>query len=164
MAELITELNELFGGFKQRAAIVQKTLRSEDVAFVLVTSPSPMSVREVRYFAERLTESHMPLGAFVVNRLHVAPPGAQKPATLAEAKAAIHAAGLDALLGDDGGERVARAHADAFALAELDARNIRALADVRGDAPVVRVPELASDVHDVGLLAKLADTLTGDAA
>lgn len=44
MAELITELNDLFGGFKQRATIVHETLRSNDVAFVLVTSPAPMSV------------------------------------------------------------------------------------------------------------------------
>ncbi len=159
MAELITELNDLFGGFKQRAAIVQKTLRSNDVAFVLVTSPAPMSVREVRYFAERLVESKMPVGAFVVNRLHVAPLGTQKPATVAQAKVAIHDAELDALLGEDGGERVVRAHADAFALAHLDARNVHALDEVRGSAPLVRVPELASDVHDVGLLAELADTL-----
>ena len=63
MAELITELNDLFGGFKERAAIVQRTLRSKDVAFVLVTSAAPMSLREVRYFAERLLEqSHAAWG------------------------------------------------------------------------------------------------------
>ncbi len=160
MAELITELNELFGGFKQRAEIVQKTLRSNDVAFVLVTSPAPMSVREVRYFAERLAESHMRPSAFVVNRLHVAPPGSLVVATVGEAKAAIHAADLDDVLGDDGPERVVRAHADAFALAELDARNIQGLDAFRRDAPVVRVAALASDVHDIELLAELGNALT----
>jgi anion-transporting ArsA/GET3 family ATPase len=159
MAELITELNDLFGGFKQRAAIVQKILRSQDVAFVLVTSPAPMSLREVRYFAERLIAHDMPLGAFVVNRLHLAPAVARVPATAAEAAVAIHAAGLDAVLGEDGPANVVRAHADAFALAALDARNLKLLEDVRKTAPLVRVAELASDVHDVGLLAELADTL-----
>jgi anion-transporting ArsA/GET3 family ATPase len=160
MAELITELNDLFGGFKQRAAIVQKTLRSKDVAFVLVTSPAPMSVREVRYFAERLAQSNMEASAFVVNRLHVAPRGASSTATIAQAKEAIDRADLASVLGDDGPERVVHAHHDAFALAELDARNIKALDDVRGSAPLVRVPALASDVHDIDLLAELANTLT----
>src|SRR4051794_39668818 len=62
MAEFITELNDLFGGFKHRAAQVQKALRTPEVAFVLVTSPSPMSIREVLYFSERLTEHNMPRG------------------------------------------------------------------------------------------------------
>src|SRR5262249_38830449 len=51
MAEFIAELNELFGGFRQRAARVQETLRANDVAFVLVTSPSPPAIKEVLYFA-----------------------------------------------------------------------------------------------------------------
>src|SRR3954453_148545 len=43
MAEFINELNDLFGGFKHRALQVQKALRMPEVAFVLVTSPAPMS-------------------------------------------------------------------------------------------------------------------------
>jgi anion-transporting ArsA/GET3 family ATPase len=159
MAELISELNDLFGGFKERAKIVQRTLRSKDVAFVCVTSPSPMSLREVVYFAERLIEHEMPLGAFVVNRLHMPPAATQAPASVAEARAAVTAAKLEPALGEDGAERVARAHADAFALAELDAYHLHTLDQVRKKAPLVRVAELASDVHDVGLLAQLADTL-----
>ncbi len=57
MAEFIGELNDLFGGFKERAARVEKALRSEEVAFVLVTSASPPSIQEVLYFAERLAEA-----------------------------------------------------------------------------------------------------------
>jgi anion-transporting ArsA/GET3 family ATPase len=74
MAEFINELNDLFGGFKQRAVEVQKALRMPEVAFVLVTSPSPMSIKEVLYFSERLAEHDMPRGAFVVNRFRVPPP------------------------------------------------------------------------------------------
>src|SRR6478735_4759716 len=60
MAEFITELNDLFGGFKHRALQVQKALRTPEVAFVLVTSPAPMSIQEVLYFSERLEEHNMP--------------------------------------------------------------------------------------------------------
>src|SRR5271166_143364 len=84
MAEFITELNDLFGGFKQRARLVEAALRSPDVSFVLVTSPAPMSVQEVLFFSDRLEQSSMPRGAFVVNRFRLAPPRADRPPTEGE--------------------------------------------------------------------------------
>src|SRR3984885_8629919 len=84
MAEFITELNDLFGGFTHRAAQVQRALRMAGVALVLVTSPSPMSIQEVLYFAERLVEHDMPRGAFVVNRFRCPPPLAGKAIAAAE--------------------------------------------------------------------------------
>src|SRR5215470_8913175 len=75
MAEFITELNDLFGGFKQRAAMVEAALRSPEVSFVLVTSPAPTSIKEVVFFSERLEEAKMARGAFVVNRFRLPPPG-----------------------------------------------------------------------------------------
>ncbi|CAN5382496.1 ArsA family ATPase [soil metagenome] len=163
MAEFIAQLNELFGGFKQRAAMVQKALRSKEVAFVLVTSPAPMSLREVVYLAERLNEHAMPLGAFVVNRLHVAPPGPHRIATEPEITSAFVQAKV--MLEDDGPKRIARAHHEAFLLAQLDERHLRAqLRDVAmSGAPIVRIPELASDVHDLELLAHIGDLLIGGA-
>jgi len=150
MAEFITELDDLFGGFKQRARVVHETLRGGDVAFVLVTSPNPMSMREVLYFAERLAEHGMPRSAFVVNRLHFPPRG--RASTPAEAAAAIAARGLKI-----GASEVCRAEADHFKLAALDAAWIGML-DAQG-AAIVRVPELATDVHDAELLHTIADAL-----
>src|SRR5580700_8888021 len=89
MAEFIAELNDLFGGFKHRAAQVQKALRMPEVAFVLVTSPSPMSIREVLYFSERLADHDMPRGAFVVNRFRVPPPLDGVKIKLADIEAAM---------------------------------------------------------------------------
>jgi anion-transporting ArsA/GET3 family ATPase len=156
MAEFIAELNDLFGGFKQRAAQVQKALRGPEVSFVLVTSPSPMSIREVQYFSERLVEHAMPRGAFVVNRFRVPPklPGVR--IAKADVDAAIAAAGIT--LEDDAAARLIKAHEDASALAELDARHVRALGTDAG-VPIVRVRELPSDVHDLRLLAQLAEML-----
>lgn len=156
MAEFITELNDLFGGFKERARIVEKTLRSDDVAFVLVTSPAPMSIREVLYFAERLDESGMRAASIIVNRMRV-PPAGKTPVTVEEAKAAIATAKLT--LDDDAPARVARAHADAFKLAALDASHLRML-DARGaNVPLVRIAERPSDVHDVTMLLSLGDLM-----
>src|SRR5262249_41189732 len=69
-AAVITEINAGFGGWKKRAGEVAAALRGPDVAYVLVTPPDPLSVREVRFFAERLKEQGMRRDAFVVNRVH----------------------------------------------------------------------------------------------
>jgi anion-transporting ArsA/GET3 family ATPase len=158
MAEFITELNDLFGGFKQRAAKVEATLRSPEVSFVLVTSPAPMSIQEVLFFSDRLAQAHMPRGAFVVNRFHTPPPGAHAPPSTASAAEAIARHGLK--LEEDAPERLLRAHADAVKLASLDALHVRLLDDrAKAGVPIVRVPELASDVHDLTMLGRVAETL-----
>jgi anion-transporting ArsA/GET3 family ATPase len=161
MAEFITELNDLFGGFKKRAQMVEAALRSPDVSFVLVTSPSPMNVQEVLFFSERLEQSGMPRGAFVVNRFRVPPPLADAPPTEAEVASAIASDGLH--LEEDCAARLVRAHADATRLAALDAFHVQSL-DTRANAerdgvPIVRIPELSGDVHDLAKLGVLAETL-----
>ena len=158
MAEFITELNDLFGGFKQRAGMVEAALRSPEVSFVLVTSPAPMSIQEVLFFSERLEEAKMPRGAFVVNRFRVPPPGADAPPSPADAAEAIARDGLK--LEEDAPARLLHAHSDAVKLASLDALHVKALAGrARGKVPVVRIPELASDVHDLRNLGEVAEVL-----
>ncbi len=73
LAEFVVELNELFGGFRERAAVVAKAFRSPDLAYVLVTSPAPAAIDEVSYFAARLREQGMHPDAVVVNRLQPNP-------------------------------------------------------------------------------------------
>jgi anion-transporting ArsA/GET3 family ATPase len=157
MAEFLSELNDLFGGFKERARSVEATLRSPEVAFVLVTTPAPMSVQEVLFFADRLREASMPQGAFVVNRFHLPPAFADAPPTTAEVARGLgsHRLALD----DDAPERVLRAHADAARLAALDTRNVERLRERWSSAPIVRVPELAADVRDLRSLAAVSETL-----
>ncbi len=157
MARLITELNELFGGFRERAGQVQRELRSKDVDFLLVTSPAPMSVREVLYFSERLRTSAMPRGAFIVNRMRF-PPKFPEGAPLSEVSSAIRDLGIT--LEEGAEERLARAHADQAKLASLDVAYVAQLArEAGGKVPVIRVPEFASDVRDVKLLGDVANLL-----
>jgi anion-transporting ArsA/GET3 family ATPase len=156
LAQFISELNDLFGGFKQRAALVQRSLRGKDVAFVLVTSPAPMSIQEVLFFSGRLEEHGMPRGVFLVNRFRLPP--AHAGVAVSQKDVAGIVAELLLTLDDDAPERLLRAHTDASKLATLDAFHVRALgARVQNSVPIVRVPELASDVHDIRLLAELSD-------
>ena len=158
MAEFLTELNDLFGGFKQRARSVEGALRSAEVAFVLVTSPAPMSLQEVLYFSDRLQRANMDRGAFVVNRLHLPPAGADASLTEEEAAKAMAARGLR--LDADGPSRLVRAHTDARRLAALDLVHLRTLHEVaKGKMPLVRIPEFAGSVQDLDALRSLADLL-----
>jgi anion-transporting ArsA/GET3 family ATPase len=156
MAEFISELNELFGGFKERAQRVQQTLRAQDVAFVLVTSPSPPAIKEVLYFAERLEKANMPRGALVVNRFHLPPPFAKEGVSEDHAAKGIERYGL--ALEEDAPYRLVKAHADALKLALHDEANVRALHGAAG-LPLVRVAELDTDVYDLALLTQLSDVL-----
>ena len=158
MAEFITELNDLFGGFKQRAQMVESSLRSPDVSFVVVASPEPVSLEEAVFFSDRLDRANMARGAFVVNRFRLPPLWTDAPPGDGDAAGAIAAHGLH--LEEGAPQRVVRAHADAVRLARRDAANVRSLSEQAADrVPVVRVPELASDVHDLKNLRDIAEML-----
>jgi anion-transporting ArsA/GET3 family ATPase len=162
MAKFITELNDLFGGFKERAREVSQTLRGDDVAFVLVTSPAPMSIQEVLFFSERLAEQGMPRDAFVVNRVNQPP---RTSPTLPETRAAVAASGV--ALDEDGAERLMRSLGDEARQAEVDRNHLERLdaaiaSSGRSGSPRplrVDVPALPYDVHDLRTLALVAGYL-----
>jgi anion-transporting ArsA/GET3 family ATPase len=160
VAQFVTELNDLFGGFKERAREVARALRAPDVAYVLVTSPSPMAIQEVLFFSQRLEEQGMPRDAFVVNRVHRA---SSATPSLADVRAS--AARLDLSLDDDGPERFLQAMSDEVRQARLDASHLdrldRALLNARPRPLRVDVPALPYDVHDVRTLAEVATYLVG---
>lgn len=160
MAEFITELNDLFGGFKSRAAEVAKAFRSSEFAYVLVTSPAPMAIREVLYFAERLQEQGMPRDAFVVNRVHRAPRSIASEREV-EAALARHKIRLE----ERAAERLVRAVSEEQSLADLDRTHLSRLdgalkTNPDGRAPTrVNIPALPSDVHDISTLAGISRLL-----
>ncbi len=161
MAEFITELNDLFGGFKHaRRRWCEQALRSPEVAFVLVTSPAPMSIQEVLYFSERLVESHMPRGAFVVNRVR------QPPMPLDGAADLDIGAASAVRRHRDGRRRPGappQAHARRRSIWRPSTSATSRISSVRAgvEMPIVRVPELPTDVYDAQLLSELAAVLTG---
>lgn len=156
MAEFVTDLNDLFGGFKQRADEVAKAFRSRDFAYVLVTSPAPMAIKEVRFFADRLAAQGMARDAFVVNRVHRAPRAVEADAAAVSEALARH----DLDLGEDGAVRLLRALDEERRLATLDGSHLELLDPVLGDESVrVLIPALPSDVHDISTLAGISALL-----
>jgi len=155
LAEFVVELNELFGGFRERAAVVAKAFRSPDLAYVLVTSPAPAAIDEVNYFAARLREQGMHPDAVVVNRLQPNPP----EVTVGEIESAARLLGLELSAGAVAG--VERAARDERKRAAFEAEQLHVLERSLGaePPPTLRVPVLAADVHDVRSLAQVAALL-----
>jgi anion-transporting ArsA/GET3 family ATPase len=164
MAELIVNLNDLFGGFRERATEVAQAFRGPEFAYVLVTTPAPVAVQEALFFAERLEEQGMRRDAFVINRVH------RKPRAMPSLEQVVESLGhQDLELGEDGPQRLMLALEDEAAHAKLDTQNLGELAASlsRGaGAPPVRIdiPALPSDVHDLSTLAGVSLLLCPDAA
>jgi len=136
-------------GFRQRAARVLELLTERTTAFVLVTAPRPDVVAEATFFATRLIEGGIDIRALVVNRIH------PQFTTLTPAELRRRA---EAAQGETQGEELAGLWsnlADFAAVAGSEAHHLEGLAAQVAPAPVIRVPFLASDVHDLDGLAAI---------
>jgi anion-transporting ArsA/GET3 family ATPase len=150
----------MFGGFRERAQHTYELLKTPGTAFVVVAAPEPDALREASYFVERLSSERMPLAGLVVNRIRETslPPDTTLPAARAEAAA-------DALAGkpDDPATRLAeaalRVHAELASAAEHDARMARRFAAAHPRVPMVCVPALPADVHDLDGLRRIGELL-----
>jgi anion-transporting ArsA/GET3 family ATPase len=136
-------------GFRDRAAATLDLLSDDVTAFVLVAAPRREVVAEATYFAERLTEAGIPVRALIVNRMHPRFGTATVRATneRAERFAGTDLGGLYTNLADL--QRVASNEED----------HLAGLAEHVSPAPVIRVPFLDTDVHDLVGLGLIASHL-----
>jgi anion-transporting ArsA/GET3 family ATPase len=131
--------------FSARAAQVEELLRASSTAFVLVTSAEREAVDEAIWFHTTLESGGLPFAGVVVNRVHHDLLSGRDPRGLSRA--------LSGLLPPELASRVAENFTDYHVLAARDERNIERLAGALGDDPMVLVPQLDGDIHDLeGLL------------
>jgi anion-transporting ArsA/GET3 family ATPase len=150
--DLLSDLSTFFvllGGmtddFSERADEVERMLRAPTTAFVLVTSAQRPAIDEAIWFRRTLQDSGMPFAGVVVNRVHHDVLGDAEPEDLIAGLETCVPAGLAA--------RVAENFGDYHRLARRDARNIERLGAELEGQPLILVPHLDDDVHDVeGLL------------
>ena len=150
--DLITDLSTFFAllgdmtrDFSLRAQQVDEMLHAPTTAFVLVTSAQTEPIEEAVWFARTLEESELPLAGIVVNRMHHDLLGGAEPGDLA--------AELAAILDPELAARVAENFADYHVLARRDERNVARLRTELEHQPLLLVPHLDDDVHDIdGLL------------
>jgi anion-transporting ArsA/GET3 family ATPase len=159
LSTFVTALESMFGGFRERAQQTYELLKTPGTAFLVVAAPEPDALREASYFVERLSAERMPLAGIVVNRTRRAQPveGSQ-PLSAARAELAA-----EALKGEDPASELARAallvHNEIAAAAEHDARMTKRFSSAHPRVPLVSVPALPADVHDLAGLRTIGSLL-----
>jgi anion-transporting ArsA/GET3 family ATPase len=138
-------LGDMTDDFKQRAAQVEQMLHAPSTAFLLVTSAQSEPIDEAIWLRRTLVQSGLPFAGVVVNRVHHDPLGGARSDDIA----ALLAQALEPALA----ARVMENFRDYHVLARRDERNIARLRSALEDPPLLLVPHLDDDVHDVeGLL------------
>jgi anion-transporting ArsA/GET3 family ATPase len=133
-------------GFRVRADAVVHLLSDDDTAFVLVASPRRDTIEEAEFFVAKLAEAGIGVRALIVNRMHPTFGGGLAAATGARA-ATLEGTDLGGLY---------RNLADFQLVASREEEHLAGLAEAVTPAPVVRVPFLSTDVHDIDGLTELA--------
>jgi anion-transporting ArsA/GET3 family ATPase len=150
--DLLADLSTFFGllggmtdDFSVRAVAVEQMLRAETTSFVVVTSAQNDAIDETIWFGQTLESSGLPFAGAIVNRVHHDLLGDREPEDVSAA--------LEPGLGAELAARVAENLHDYHVLARRDERNVARLTAEIGTRPLLLVPHLDDDVHDVeGLL------------
>ena len=150
--DLLADLSEFFrsfggmvDGFRERAEEVNALLADERSTFVVVTSPREDSLDEAAFFHERLREAELPFAGVVANRVRMPVP----------AHRADVAAEVEELLGAPLARKVVRTWDEERALAAGDRAALRRLRARLDDPPLIEVPRLDDDVHDLEGLGRM---------
>jgi anion-transporting ArsA/GET3 family ATPase len=154
----VAALDTMFGGFRERADTTYRLLQAPGTAFVVVATPERDALREASYFVERLDQEGMPLAGLVLNRVHSG--GAQS----LSAERAM--AGAETL--DESGEHplaagLLRLHAERARIHTREQQLRSRFTAAHPRVPVVDIPALAGDVHDLVGLREIGSALAGAA-
>jgi anion-transporting ArsA/GET3 family ATPase len=153
MAAFVGELNDLFGGFKERASEVSRAFRAPDFGYLLVAAPSGPALEEARFFAERLRRLGMRADALVLNRVH---PLSSPPPTPDALRPLLEQRRLSVSPG-----KLLQAQADEHARAATEAPHLEAARRLFPPEQLWTVPVMAGDVRGLADLAKVTRALLG---
>jgi anion-transporting ArsA/GET3 family ATPase len=179
----ITAFDTMFGGFRERADATYRLLQAPGTSFLVIAMPEPDALREASYFVERLAEERMPLAGLILNRVHgvTANRGVARDGVagyrLSAARSLAAAETLEATGpgGEDSGGSPAgspaavlpaaaltaaalRLHAERMSLSERERRVAGSFTSAHPAVPVIEVPALPEDVHNLAGLRRIGGT------
>ncbi len=160
MAEFVSSMNSLFGGFHERAELVAREMRSPRFGYVVVSSPAKLTLSEAAALDDRMRERGLHTSALVVNRVH---PALGALPSQDEVQALLDSLGVD--LGPTGAERVLRAAAEESVVAAREVGVLGSLSARLGTGRIplqVHVPAFAVDVHHPERLEQVGRYLCGE--
>jgi anion-transporting ArsA/GET3 family ATPase len=158
LSAFVGALETMFGGFRERAQKTYELLKTPGTAFVVVAAPEPGALREASYIVDRLSAESMPLAGMVLNRMRTS--GVPR---LSAERAEVGADTLDESGGHELTAAILRVHAARAQLAARDRRMRDRFTSAHPDVPLVEVPALSTDVHDLDGLRRVAESMAGAA-
>jgi anion-transporting ArsA/GET3 family ATPase len=150
LADFFNAFGGMAEGFRDRARAVEDLLRADRTTFLLVTSPRTAAIADAEHFHGKLVDSGMPFGGVIVNRV--------RERVEVDGEAALRDE-LGELLDASLAGKVLAGLDDRNRLAGRDAANIDRMRREMADAPLLTVPELSGDVHDLDGLAAVVRRL-----
>ncbi|MBO0889592.1 MAG: ArsA family ATPase [Acidothermales bacterium] len=158
----VTALDTMFGGFRERADATYQLLQASGTAFLVVAAPEPDALREASYFVERLARDRMPLAGLVLNRVHRAAAAtvSGSRARLGAERSIAAAETLEELGSGPLAAAVLRLHADRVVLETRERRLRDGFTAAHPRVPIVEVPAMPNDVHDLVGLRSVGTALT----
>jgi anion-transporting ArsA/GET3 family ATPase len=157
LSEFLRGFEGMYEGFSQRAKDVSALLGSPRTVFLLVTVPEEEPIAEADFFWRALVERALPFGGVIVNKVH--PTYLDGGASHADLRDAAARELAQAGIAEGLAARAAENLLHYEALAARDRANIRALTARIGPEPVLEVPFLDHDVHDLDGLLSVAHYL-----
>ena len=165
-SEFFIGFEGMYDGFKERARAVYELLRDNATAFVLITSPDDITIEETTFFHDKLIEYEMPFCGLIINRVHT---DFASDTDIGRVMGRKNSEALAAKISDSLGRKVAERKAmaalvtdmarnlhDFSSLAEMDAENIRRLAEHIDKGATTRiVPFFDTDVYDIDGLMRI---------
>ena len=152
--DLLDDLSTFFSsfagmteGFRERAGHVNELLADSRTAFVLVTSPRADAIEEAGWFHHRLMDAGLPFAGAVANRGRPAPPRGDAGAEVEE------------LLDGQLARKVLRTWEEERRLAKRDRANLATLRRHLGRKPIIEIPYIDDDVHDIDGLRRMDEYL-----
>lgn len=162
LADLLSSMNGLFGGFAARASEVDRRLRTAEFGYVLVTTPQTQTVHDARAMASQMHERGLSVHAVACNRFA---PSGLKDATLSDL-GRLPAGERDQLSAAAWEKIVALTREQSEQRAEQESRCEPLLSDLEQRAPKDRAPayfsrivSFAEDVHQPEKLMEVARLL-----
>jgi anion-transporting ArsA/GET3 family ATPase len=145
LSDFFASFGDMAEGFRERSKAVRALLGDDRTTFLLVTSPAHEAIEEAKFFRDRLADGDMPFGGVVVNRMHV--------------EAEVDDPGIPDGLAPELERKLVENFDDFHALSVRDRENVAELTADIGDRPVIVVPYLDEDVHDLAGLEAMNEYL-----
>jgi anion-transporting ArsA/GET3 family ATPase len=166
----ITAFDTMFGGFRERAEATYKLLQAPGTSFLVIATPEPDALREASYFVERLDEERMPLAGLILNRVHGPIRSGAGANRLSAAHSLSAAETLEAMPNGDAATASSasysvtaaalRLHAERMNLGMRERRVAGSFMSTHPAVPVIEVPALPEDVHDLAGLRRVGGEFT----